>query len=112
MVFSIVICGPVETQILVLVNKMVVLPSNTVLVFMILVLLSVPSLNQSEKDEMSPICDDKTHFENGHRISFSSLNNSSNNFSNGNFRINNLVNYPWFPKFMCFKTSWTIQKLF
>ena len=74
-------------QIIVLVNKMVVLPSNTVLVFMILVLLSVPSLNQSEKDEMSPICDDKTHFENGHRISFSSHNNSSNNFSNGNFRI-------------------------
>ena len=66
---------------------MVVLPSNTVLVFMILVLLSVPSLNQSEKDEISPICDDKTHFENGHQISFSSNNNSSNNFSNENFQI-------------------------
>ena len=66
---------------------MVVLPSNTVLVFIILVLLSVPSLNQSEKDEVSPICDDKTHFDNRHLISFSSNNNSGNNFSNGNFQI-------------------------
>ena len=66
---------------------MVVLPSNTILVFMILVLLSFPSLNQSEKDELSPICDDKTHFENGHLISFSSHSNSSNNFSNESLQI-------------------------
>ena len=61
-------------------------PSNIVLVFMTLVVLHFPSSNQSENDEKSPICNDKTQFGNGQGISFPTYTNFSNNFIHNSFQ--------------------------
>ena len=66
------------------------LPSNSVLVIMTLVFLCFPSSSvpSSEEDnDMSPICNDKKHFESGQGISFSSSTNSSNNLKSDVFEI-------------------------
>ena len=61
-------------------------PSNIVLVFMTLVVLHFPSSNQSENDEKSPICNDKSQFGSGQGISFPTYINFSNNFNHNSFQ--------------------------
>ena len=77
---------------------MICRPSNIVLVFMTLVVLQFPSSNQSENDEKSPICNDKTQFGNGQGISFPTYINFSNNFNHNSLQTDEIETSKFYDK--------------